>query len=165
VLNIFCFKAIINQTVKAFELFKNTDQETDIVLIENARIVKIFERITSYVKINEQRLLIGVLLKSGRLFIEQFTKYSIPYFTDVFKSHSLSVVGIFKDFQSSTRMLQVMTYAKKIRGFTLFPQLYISYLDYLLSRQSIKRSSTICLCATFKKGIGNCNLSSQDVVN
>lgn len=86
---------------------KDTDRETELVLVENARIIRIFERITNYVKSKDQRLLLGVLLRTGRQFIEAFTKHSIPYFTRVFKSHSASVVGIFKDFQASTRMLQV----------------------------------------------------------
>jgi hypothetical protein len=86
---------------------QNTDREAELVLVENARIVRIFERITNYVKSKDQRLLLGVLLKTGRLFIEAFTKHSIPYLTRVFKTHSSSVIGIFKDFQASTRMLQV----------------------------------------------------------
>jgi hypothetical protein len=76
-------------------------------LVLNARIVRIFERITNYVKFKEDRVLIGILLKTGRLFIDQFTRHSIPFFTSIFKTHSTSVVGVFKDFQASTRMLQV----------------------------------------------------------
>ncbi|KAI9470627.1 MAG: Fanconi anemia protein FancD2 nuclease-domain-containing protein [Benjaminiella poitrasii] len=102
------YQATINQIVKTLDLLKNTDQDTEIVLVQNARVVKIFERITNYVKIKEQKSLFGVLLKTGRAFIEQFTKYSIPYFTKVFKTHTSEVVSIFKDFQSSTRMLQIM---------------------------------------------------------
>lgn len=88
-------------------MLKDTDQDVDIVLVSNARIVRIFERITNYVKTKEDRVLIGILLKTGRLFIDQFTKHSIPFFTSVFKTHSTSVVSVFKDFQASTRMLQV----------------------------------------------------------
>ncbi|KAI8067238.1 Fanconi anaemia protein FANCD2 [Thamnidium elegans] len=102
------YQAVINQTVKAFDLLKNTDEDIDVVLVFNGRIVKIFERITYYVKAKEDRALIGILLKSGRLFIDQFTKHSIPFFTRVFKTHSSSVVAIFKDFQASTRMLQII---------------------------------------------------------
>ncbi|KAI9263884.1 Fanconi anemia protein FancD2 nuclease-domain-containing protein [Helicostylum pulchrum] len=102
------YQAVINQTVKAFDLLKNTDEDIDVVLVFNGRIVKIFERITYYVKAKEDRALIGILLKSGRLFIDQFTKHSIPFFTRVFKTHSSSVIAIFKDFQASTRMLQII---------------------------------------------------------
>ncbi|KAG1473756.1 hypothetical protein G6F56_000766 [Rhizopus delemar] len=84
------YQAIINQIVKSFELFKNTDQDPEIILVRNGRVVKIFERITYYVKIKEQRLLIAVLLKTGKLFIDQFTKHSIP------------------DLQASTRVLQII---------------------------------------------------------
>lgn len=88
-------------------MLQNTDREAEVVLVENARIVKIFERITFYVKSKEERLLLGILLKTSRLFIEAFRKHSIPYFTRVFKKHKESVVAIFKDFQATTRMLQV----------------------------------------------------------
>ncbi|KAI9366554.1 Fanconi anemia protein FancD2 nuclease-domain-containing protein [Pilaira anomala] len=114
------YQAVIHQTVKAFDLFKNTDDEVDVVLVFNSRIVKIFERITSYVKSKEHRVLIGILLKTGRLFIDQFTKHSIPFFTRVFKTHSTSIIGIFKDFQASTRMLQIIcSHVKALKEVTL----------------------------------------------
>lgn len=96
--------------MKAFELFKNTDEEADedVVIVQNARIVKIFERITNYIKIKEHKLLLGVLLRTGRIYIDHFTKYSIPYFTRIFKTHSNEIVSIFKDFQTSTRVLQIL---------------------------------------------------------
>ncbi|KAL4206758.1 Fanconi anemia protein FANCD2, partial [Rhizopus microsporus] len=102
------YQAIISQIVNSFELFKSTDQEPEIVLVQNGRIVKIFERITHYVKVKEHRLLIGVLLKTGKLFIDQFTKHSIPYFTEIFKAHKTSILAIFKDLQASTRVLQII---------------------------------------------------------
>ncbi|KAL7326472.1 hypothetical protein PS15p_208812 [Mucor circinelloides] len=102
------YQAIFNQTVKAFDLLKDTDQDAEIVLMQTAHIVKIFERLTKYVKDKENRVLIGVLLKTGRLYIEQFTKYTIPFFTSAFKEHTHSILAIFKDFQSSTRLLQII---------------------------------------------------------
>lgn len=75
--------------------------------MQTARIVRIFDRITRYVKAKEDKMLIGVLLKTGRLFIDQFLKHSIPFFTKVFKTHTSDIIGIFKDFQTSTRALQV----------------------------------------------------------
>lgn len=124
---------------------QNTDREAEVVLVENARIVRIFERITFYVKSKEQRILLGVLLKTSRLFIEAFRKHSIPYFTRVFKNHKEDVVAIFKDFQGTTRMLQV--------SFTFFvssvsgAHLILIFTDYLFSCQSFKRGHIICLCA------------------
>ncbi|CEP15345.1 hypothetical protein [Parasitella parasitica] len=94
------------QTVKALDLLKDTDQDAEIILTQTAQLVKIFERLTDYVKTKENRTLMGVLLKAGRTFVDQFTKHSIPYFSSVFKEHSPSILGIFKDLQSSTRMLQ-----------------------------------------------------------
>ncbi|KAG1141804.1 hypothetical protein G6F37_006431 [Rhizopus arrhizus] len=102
------YQAIISQTVKSFELLKNTDQDPEIVLVQIGRVVKIFERITHYVKIKEQRLLIAVLLKTGKLFIDQFTKHSIPYFTQIFKTYKANILAIFKDLQASTRVLQII---------------------------------------------------------
>lgn len=102
------YQAIFNQIVKAFDLLKDTDQEAEIVLMQTAHIVKIFERLTKYVKDKENRVLIGVLLKTGRLYIEQFTKHTIPFFTSTFKDHTHSILAIFKDFQASTRLLQII---------------------------------------------------------
>ncbi|GAN01786.1 Fanconi anemia, complementation group D2 isoform X2 [Mucor ambiguus] len=102
------YQAIFNQAVKAFDLLKDTDKEAEIVLMQTAHIVKIFERLTKYVKNKENRVLIGVLLKTGRLYIEQFTKHTIPFFTSTFKEHTHSILAIFKDFQSSTRLLQII---------------------------------------------------------
>ncbi|KAI7899702.1 Fanconi anaemia protein FANCD2 [Cokeromyces recurvatus] len=102
------YQAIMNQIVKTLDLLKNTNQDSEIILVQNAQIVKIFERITNYVKTKEHKSLFSILLKTGRVFIEQFTKYSIPYFTKIFKTHTNEVVNIFKDFQSSTRMLQII---------------------------------------------------------
>ncbi|CAO3636846.1 unnamed protein product [Mucor hiemalis] len=114
------YQAIINQTIKAFDLMQNTDREAEVVLVENARIVRIFERITFYVKSKEQRILLGVLLKTSRLFIEAFRKHSIPYFTRVFKNHKEDVVAIFKDFQGTTRMLQIIcSHVKVLKEVTL----------------------------------------------
>ncbi|KAK4518683.1 uncharacterized protein ATC70_008905 [Mucor velutinosus] len=102
------YQAIFSQTVKAFELLKDTDQEAELVLMQTAHIVKIFERLTKYVKEKENRALIGVLLKTGRLYIDQFTKHTIPFFTSTFKDHTHSILAIFKDFQASTRLLQII---------------------------------------------------------
>lgn len=98
---------MISQTVQALRLLQDTEEETDIVLLRNAQLVKIFERITNYIKTKDQRALFAVLLKTGKSFIEQFTNFSIPYFTTVFRSHKDEIVAIFKEFQTSTRMLQV----------------------------------------------------------
>ncbi|KAG0165038.1 Fanconi anemia group D2 protein [Apophysomyces sp. BC1034] len=102
------YQAVINQTVKSLYLLQDTDQEAAIVLAQNQKLVKIFERITYFVKMKNQRILYNVLLKTGRAFVEKFTKHSIPYFTDVFKKHKDVIVGIFKDFQTSTRLLQII---------------------------------------------------------
>ncbi|KAI8982985.1 Fanconi anaemia protein FANCD2 [Pilobolus umbonatus] len=114
------FQAIINQAVNVLDLLKDNDQETDVRLVQNARIVKIFERITVYVKLKEQRIFIGMLLKTGRLFIENFTRHSIPYFTGIFKLYKSEILAIFKDFQMSTRALQVIcSHVKVLKDVTL----------------------------------------------
>ncbi|OBZ85627.1 Fanconi anemia group D2 protein [Choanephora cucurbitarum] len=102
------YQAIINQIVKSFDLLKETDQDVEVTLLQTAQIVKSFERVTNYVKTREQKLLIGILLRTSRTYIEQFTKHSIPFFTKIFKQHKNSILAIFKDFQTSTRMLQII---------------------------------------------------------
>ncbi|KAI8368444.1 Fanconi anaemia protein FANCD2 [Choanephora cucurbitarum] len=102
------YQAIINQIVKSFDLLKETDQDVEVTLLQTAQIVKSFERVTNYVKTREQKLLLGILLRTSRTYIEQFTKHSIPFFTKIFKQHKNSILAIFKDFQTSTRMLQII---------------------------------------------------------
>ncbi|KAI8054182.1 Fanconi anaemia protein FancD2 nuclease-domain-containing protein [Gilbertella persicaria] len=109
------YQAVINQTVKAFDMLKDTDQEAEVVLLQTSQIVKAFERITNYVKTKENKSLLGILLKTSRTYIEQFTKHSIPYFTGIFKAHSNSVLAIFKDFQTTTRMLQIICSHVKVQ--------------------------------------------------
>ncbi|KAI9312717.1 Fanconi anaemia protein FANCD2, partial [Dichotomocladium elegans] len=105
---LFYYQAMINQTVKALNLLQATDQDVEVVLIQNQKIVKIFELIIKYIKTKEQRALFGLLLKTSRTFVDQFTKHSIPYFTNVFRTYKGEIVNILKNFQTSTRMLQII---------------------------------------------------------
>lgn len=98
---------MINQTVKALHLLQETDQDASVILVQNSQIVKIFGHITSYTKTKDQRALFGMILKTGRSFVDQFAKHSIPFFTNVFRFHKNEIVDILKDFQKSTRALQV----------------------------------------------------------
>ena len=102
---------MINQTVEALHFLEqessgDSDDE-DAALGKIAKVVKIFRRITNYIKDKNQKLLYSVLLKTGRIFIEQFTKHSLPYFSEVAKRHKDEILNIIRDFQSCTRMLQV----------------------------------------------------------
>lgn len=148
--------------MKAFELLKDTDQEAEIVLMQTAHIVKIFERLAKYVKEKENRVLIGVLLKTGRLYIEQFTKHTIPFFTSTFKDQTHSILTIFKDFQASTRLLQVIILDISIR---IHAKYRTTHTDHMFACQSTQGCVTQCVCATIEEGIGNCHLSSQNVAD
>ncbi|RCH92843.1 Fanconi anemia group D2 protein, partial [Rhizopus stolonifer] len=106
---------LINHYQATFDMLKDTDQEAEVVLLQTSQIVKAFERITNYVKTKENKSLLGILLKTSRTYIEQFTKHSIPYFTGIFKAHSNSVLAIFKDFQTTTRMLQIICSHVKVQ--------------------------------------------------
>ncbi|KAI7882271.1 hypothetical protein K492DRAFT_145306 [Lichtheimia hyalospora FSU 10163] len=102
------YQAMINQTVKALHLLQETHQDASVILVQNSQIVKIFWNITSYTKTKDQRALFGMILKTGRSFVDQFAKHSIPFFTNVFRSHKNEIVDILKVFQKSTRMLQII---------------------------------------------------------
>ncbi|KAI9475361.1 Fanconi anemia protein FancD2 nuclease-domain-containing protein [Zychaea mexicana] len=108
---IYYYEAMINQAVKALHLLQETDDndnENDNVLDKTEKLVRIFASITTYIKKKDKKELFSVLLKTGRAFIEQFTMHSIPYFTGVFKYHKERIVVILKNFQSCTRMLQII---------------------------------------------------------
>jgi hypothetical protein len=99
-------QAIILQITESLDIL-TVDDDQDLLLVQNARIVKSFGTITEYIKEKDQRELYAVLLRSGRIYIDHFIKHSIPYFTKVFRGNMEAIVNIFKDFQSSTRSLQV----------------------------------------------------------
>lgn len=105
----FYYQALINQMVKAIDSVLKQAEERDPAdtLMRHGRVVKLFERITTYIKTKNQRNLYSVLLKHGRAFVDQFIKHSIPYFSKQFRHHRDTIMIIFKDFQTSTRMLQV----------------------------------------------------------
>lgn len=105
----FYYQALINQMVKAIDsVLKQADEQDPVdTLMRHGTVVKLFERITTYIKTKNQRNLYSVLLKHGRAFVDQFIKYSIPYFSKQFRHHRDTIMIIFKDFQTSTRMLQV----------------------------------------------------------
>jgi hypothetical protein len=99
-------QAIILQITESLNIL-TVDDDQDLLLVQNARIVKSFGTITEYIKEKDQRELYAVLLRSGRIYIDHFIKHSIPYFTKVFRGNMEVIVNIFKDFQISTRSLQV----------------------------------------------------------
>ncbi|KAI9304749.1 Fanconi anaemia protein FANCD2 [Cunninghamella echinulata] len=108
------YQAIINQTVKCISLLEERDDDDEALLVRTYQIVQLFERITNYVKVKEQRALFGILLKTSKSFIEQFTKHSIPFFSRIFKDHKDYIANIFRLFQISTRLLQIMCSHVKI---------------------------------------------------
>ncbi|CAO3631631.1 unnamed protein product [Cunninghamella blakesleeana] len=108
------YQAIINQTVKCISLLEESDDDDEALLTRTFNIVSLFERFTNYVKVKEQRALFGVLLKTSKSFIEQFTKHTIPFFSRIFKDHKDYIADIFKLFQVSTRLLQIMCSHVKI---------------------------------------------------
>ncbi|KAI8874525.1 hypothetical protein K501DRAFT_281242, partial [Backusella circina FSU 941] len=98
-------QAIILQIIESLDIL-TADDDQELFLVQNARIVKSFERITEYIKAKDQRALYSVLLRSSRIYIDHFIKHSIPYFTKVFRTNKEDIVSIFKEFQTSTRSLQ-----------------------------------------------------------
>ncbi|KAI9258491.1 Fanconi anemia protein FancD2 nuclease-domain-containing protein [Sporodiniella umbellata] len=164
------YQAIINQIVKSFDLFRNTDREPEITLVQNGRAVKIFERITHYVKVKEQRLLTAVLLKTGKNFIDQFTKHSIPYFSQIFKTYRTNILVILKDLQASTRVLQIIcSHVKVLKDISLsayVPPLkkslenVIYQVKMLVTRNGIP-SSAFFMGALKHRDISGAEISSQ----
>ncbi|KAI8384780.1 Fanconi anaemia protein FANCD2 [Radiomyces spectabilis] len=102
------YQAIINQTIHLLRTLHENPVDPELMLTQNARIVTVFERTIHCIKTKEERSLFGVLLRTARSFIDEFSKHSIPFFTSIFKTYREPIVGIFKDFQTSTRMLQVI---------------------------------------------------------
>lgn len=129
---------MINQTVKALHLLQETDQDASVILVQNSQIVKIFGHITSYTKTKDQRALFGMILKTGRSFVDQFAKHSIPFFTNVFRSHKNEIVDILKDFQKSTRALQVRCIRE--RGWVWMERWFMLMMTCVLRRLFVHMS-------------------------
>ncbi|KAI9025258.1 Fanconi anaemia protein FANCD2 [Phycomyces nitens] len=105
---LYYYQAVLNQTVKNLQYPPTSGMEFEDMVNYYSRIVKLFERTTNNIKIKSQRELFIHLLKTGRVFIKLFTAICIPFFTNVFKSYRETILSTFKDFQTSTRILQTI---------------------------------------------------------
>ena len=103
----FLLQALAGEVVSAQSNFKENQETDDIAILELSRIIDCFELMTAYIKAKDDRALLSVILKSGRLFIEQMTKRTISYLSSHFKTHRDAVINMLKQFQNGTRTLQV----------------------------------------------------------
>jgi hypothetical protein len=100
-------QALSGEVVSAQNNFKENQESDDIAILALSRIIDCFDLMTSYIKAKDDRALLSVILRSGRLFIEQMTKRTISYLSSRFKTHRDVVISMLKQFQNGTRTLQV----------------------------------------------------------
>ncbi|KAL0093289.1 Fanconi anemia protein FANCD2 [Phycomyces blakesleeanus] len=105
---LYYYQAVLNQIVSNLQSSQRSGMEFEDMVLYYSKIVKLFERTTNNIKIKSQRELFIHLLKTGRVFIKLFTVICIPFFTNVFKAYRETILSTFKDFQTSTRILQTI---------------------------------------------------------
>ncbi|CAO3664414.1 unnamed protein product [Umbelopsis ramanniana] len=108
------YQALAGEVVSAQSNFKENQETDDNAILELSRIINCFELMTAYIKAKDDRALLSVILKSGRLFIEQMTKRTISYLSSHFKTHRDAVINMLKQFQNGTRTLQIICSHVKI---------------------------------------------------
>jgi len=114
------YQALASEVVHAHNHFKESQESDDTAILELSRIIDCFELMTAYIKAKDDRALLSVILKSGRLFIEQMTKRTITYLSSHFKTHRDAVINMLRQFQNGTRTLQIIcSHVKTIRDIQL----------------------------------------------
>uniref|UniRef100_A0A674C052 FA complementation group D2 n=1 Tax=Salmo trutta TaxID=8032 RepID=A0A674C052_SALTR len=81
--------------------------------------VRDFHILVNLVKVFDNRPVLNVCLKYGRLFLESFLKLGMPLLDFSFKKHKEDVQSLLKTFQLSTRQLHHMCGHSKIRQDTI----------------------------------------------
>uniref|UniRef100_A0A8C7V753 FA complementation group D2 n=1 Tax=Oncorhynchus mykiss TaxID=8022 RepID=A0A8C7V753_ONCMY len=96
----------------------NTEVMSEKLLTWNLA-VRDFHILVNLVKVFDNRPVLNVCLKYGRLFLESFLKLGMPLLDFSFKKHKEDVQSLLKTFQLSTRQLHHMCGHSKIRQDTI----------------------------------------------
>jgi len=103
-------------TLREFKMNKSTEE----ILVQFTNMVYCWQRLVSFIKKNHKRVILSVVLKYGRAFIDLFVKKMLPFMDESFKLHRDIILAIFKDFQSATRNIQTLcTHVKVVKDTVL----------------------------------------------
>uniref|UniRef100_A0A674BZU3 FA complementation group D2 n=1 Tax=Salmo trutta TaxID=8032 RepID=A0A674BZU3_SALTR len=108
---------VLEKAVRKIPPGRNSDS-TEKLLTWNLA-VRDFHILVNLVKVFDNRPVLNVCLKYGRLFLESFLKLGMPLLDFSFKKHKEDVQSLLKTFQLSTRQLHHMCGHSKIRQDTI----------------------------------------------
>uniref|UniRef100_A0A8C8F8G1 FA complementation group D2 n=1 Tax=Oncorhynchus tshawytscha TaxID=74940 RepID=A0A8C8F8G1_ONCTS len=108
---------VLEKAVRKIPPGRNSDN-TEKLLTWNLA-VRDFHILVNLVKVFDNRPVLNVCLKYGRLFLESFLKLGMPLLDFSFKKHKEDVQSLLKTFQLSTRQLHHMCGHSKIRQDTI----------------------------------------------
>jgi Fanconi anemia group D2 protein len=117
------YKAMSMELVRVLSDFEpSLFDSIESVLAQFSRIVICWKNLISYIKDNRQRVILSVALKYGKAFVDAFLKKAMPIMGKHFRTNRNDVVGIFKNFQTSTRSIQALcSHVKVTKDVALAP--------------------------------------------
>src|SRR5204863_275351 len=101
------YKALSIELIETLREFK-MNGTTEEILLQFISMVYCWQKLVSFIKQNHKRVILSVVLKYGRLFIDLFVKKMLPFMEESFKLHRDATLTIFKEFQSATRNIQII---------------------------------------------------------
>ncbi|XP_039629383.1 Fanconi anemia group D2 protein [Polypterus senegalus] len=127
-----------------------------------------FHILVNLVKIFDSRVVLGVGLKYGRLFVEAFLKQGMPLLDYSFKKHKEDVQSLLKTFQLSTRQLHHMCGHSKIRqdtGLTNHVPLLKKSLEQFVYRVKAMLALNNCQEAFWLGNLKNRDLQGEEILS
>jgi Fanconi anemia group D2 protein len=109
------YKALSIELIETLREFKMNGTVEEI-LTQFTNMVYCWQKLVSYIKKNHKRVILSVVLRYGRGFIDLFVKKVLPFMDESFKLHRDVILIIFKDFQNATRNIQTLcTHVKVVK--------------------------------------------------
>ncbi|OZJ06305.1 hypothetical protein BZG36_00689 [Bifiguratus adelaidae] len=102
------YKAMHVELNKQLRNLNLASQDVAEAMHDTQQMVDCWHNITLFVKENDKKAFLAIVLKQGREFVEVFTKKVLPFLGLYLKSHKDSIADIFKPFQQATRYLQAI---------------------------------------------------------
>ncbi|RIA85935.1 Fanconi anaemia protein FANCD2 [Glomus cerebriforme] len=112
------YKALSIELIETLREFK-MNGTTEEILLQFTGMVYCWQRLVSFIKKNHKRVILSVVLRYGRGFIDLFVKKMLPFMDESFKLHRDVTLTIFKDFQSATRNIQTLCTHVKVAKETM----------------------------------------------
>ncbi|CAB4065708.1 FANCD2 [Lepeophtheirus salmonis] len=131
-------------------------------------LIMLLYKLVMVVKVTPSRVLISVVAKQSRVFLNHFIKNGMPMIDKIFKSSKLDVVSILKSLQRVTRFLQhVCSHSKLQNDLNLsnYVPLLKKTLETFVYRVKVTLAYNDCLDAFLMGNLKNRNLQGAEIPN